>query len=61
MEIKISVGEWMNSLKNRMETAIEGDCFHLPTPMHYHAFTLLNEHEFPDKHFKVTIKPTQIT
>jgi len=60
MEIHISVGEWMNSLKSRMENAMEGDCFHLPTSMHLHAFKLLSEQDFPDKHFEVTIKPTQI-
>ena len=59
MEIHISVGEWMNSLKSRMENAMEGDCFHLPTSMHLHAFKLLSEEVFPDKHFEVTLKPTQ--
>ena len=60
MEIQISVGEWMNSLKNRMESAVEGDCFHLPTHMHYHAFTLLSKEVFPNKKFNVTIDtPTQ--
>tara|TARA_B100000131_G_scaffold23751_1_gene22864 strand:- start:1796 stop:1981 length:186 start_codon:yes stop_codon:yes gene_type:complete len=60
MEIHVSVGEWMNSLQNRMKDATEGDCFHLPTSMHLHAFKLLSEEVFPDKHFEVTLKPTQI-
>ena len=59
MEIEISVGEWMNSLQDRMKSAVEGDCFHLPTPMHLHAFTLLSKEVFPNKHFEVTLKPTQ--
>jgi len=59
MEIQISVGEWMNSLKNRMENAVEGDCFHLPTNMHLHAFKLLKETEFPNKQFNVTVKANQ--
>ena len=59
MEIKVSVGEWMNTLKTRMENARDGDCFHLPTHMHYHAFTLLREKVFPHKKFNVVIKNTQ--
>jgi len=55
MEIRISVGEWMNTLQDRMNKAVEGDCFHLPTHMHYHAFTLLSKEVFPDKKFNVTI------
>jgi len=49
----------MNSLKNRMESAVEGDCFHLPTHMHLHAFKLLKETEFPNKQFKVIVKSNQ--
>ena len=56
MEIQISVGEWMHSLKNRMDSAVEGDCFHLPTAMHLHAFKLLKEQDFPHKQFKVIVK-----
>jgi len=60
MEIQISVGEWFNSLKDRMDDATDGDCFHLPTYMHYHAFTLLKEEVFPNKKLKVTINNTQL-
>lgn len=56
MEIDVSVGEWMNSLMSRMANAADGDCFHLPTLMHLHAFMLLQEGKFPDKNFKVEIK-----
>jgi hypothetical protein len=59
MEIKVSVGEWMNSLQNRMNNAVEGDCFHLPTTMHIHAFTLLKEEFFPHKNFKFILSDTQ--
>tara|TARA_R100001594_G_scaffold103669_1_gene138336 strand:+ start:1379 stop:1564 length:186 start_codon:yes stop_codon:yes gene_type:complete len=55
MEIQISVGEWMNTLQSRMESAVEGDCFHLPTQMHHHAFTLLSKEVFPNKKFDVIV------
>ncbi len=55
MEIKVSVGEWMNSLQDRMKSAVEGDCFHLPTRMHLHAFKILQQENFPNKHFKIVI------
>ena len=56
MEIYVSVGEWMNSLLSRMDNAVDGDCFYLPTMMHLHAFMLLKEEKFADKNFKVEIK-----
>jgi hypothetical protein len=56
MEIHvISVGEWMNSLLSRMNTAVDGDCFYLPTDMHLHAFMLLKDQCFADKDFKVEV------
>jgi hypothetical protein len=55
MEIRISVGEWMNALQNRMSTAIDGDCFCLPTDMHLHAYMLVKEGSFPDRDFKVEV------
>jgi len=56
MEIHvISVGEWMNSLLRRMSSAVDGDCFYLPTDMHLHAFMLLKEQSFADKDFKVEV------
>jgi hypothetical protein len=60
MEIRVSVGEWMNSLRDRMDNAVEGDCFHLPTSMHHHAFTLLKDDVFPNKKFDVIIDNTQL-
>jgi len=54
----ISVGEWMNSLLIRMNSAVDGDLFSLPTPMHLHAFMLLKEGSFPNRDFKVEIKQT---
>jgi len=57
----ISVGEWMNSLMSRMDSAMDGDCFYLPTLMHLHAYNLLKEGSFPNKDFKVEIKnPTEV-
>jgi hypothetical protein len=55
MEIRISVGEWMNALQNRMSNAVDGDCFCLPTDMHLHAYTLVKEGSFPDRDFKVEV------
>ena len=52
----IGVGEWMNSLMSRMTSAMDGDCFYLPTLMHLHAYNILKEGSFPDKHFKVEIQ-----
>jgi hypothetical protein len=55
MEIRISVGEWMNALQSRMATAIDGDCFCLPTDMHLHAYMLVKEGSFPNRDFKVEV------
>jgi hypothetical protein len=56
MDIHVSVGEWMASLKNRMENAKETDCFHLPTHMHLHAFMILKEELFTGREFRVEVK-----
>lgn len=56
MDFHISVGEWMNSLLNRMDNAADGDCFYLPTMMHFHAFTILKEQKFANKNFKVEVE-----
>ena len=57
----ISVGEWTNSLMSRMMSAMDGDCFCLPTLMHLHAYNLLKESSFSDRDFKVEIKnPTEV-
>ena len=50
MDIRISIGEWMSSLQERMKNASDGDCFYLPTAMHLHAFQIM-EQQFPGKHF----------
>jgi len=55
MVIYISLGEWMNTLQNRMSNAVDGDCFCLPTDMHLHAYTLVKEGSFPDRDFKVEV------
>ena len=49
----ICVGEWMNTLLNRMNSAVDGDCFVLPTLMHLHAYNILKEGSFPEKDLKV--------
>jgi hypothetical protein len=56
MEIPVSVGEWMSTLQNRMTTAMDGDCFLLPTYMHLHAFTILKEGMFAERDFKVELQ-----
>lgn len=56
MEIYISLGEWMNTLQIRMNDAVDGDCFCLPSQMHLHAFQLVKEASFPDRNFKVELK-----
>ena len=55
MEIQVSVGEWMNTLQGLMLHAADGDCFCLPTNMHFHAFMLLKEGQFAERDFKVKI------
>jgi hypothetical protein len=56
MEIYISVGEWINTLQIRMNTAVDGDCFCLPTPMHLHAYNLVKDASFPERNFRVELK-----
>jgi hypothetical protein len=56
MEISVSVGEWTRSLSCRMSSAVDGDCFVLPTPIHLHAFeTLAEEGQFANKKFRVKL------
>lgn len=55
MDIHVHMGEWLFALKNYMEAANDGDCFHLPTVMHLHAFILLKDERFASKHFKVEV------
>mgnify|MGYP001342764084 FL=1 len=50
MDIRISIGEWIKTLQERMMNASDGDCFCLPTEMHLHAFRIAEE-QFPGKHF----------
>ena len=56
MDVYISVGEWIYSLQSRMTTAVDDTCFHLPTPMHLHAFWLVKDSCFPDRNFKVLVE-----
>lgn len=56
MEIYISLGEWINTLQIRMDSAVDGDCFYLPSLMHLHAYQLVKEASFPDRNFKVELK-----
>jgi hypothetical protein len=56
MDVHVGMGEWINSLMSRMMSAMDGDCFVLPTQMHLHAYTILKEGSFPDRDFKVEIK-----
>jgi len=56
----IGVGEWMQTLSSRMQTAVDGDLFVLPSAMHLHAYNLLKESCCPGKNFTVEIKnPTE--
>jgi hypothetical protein len=59
MDVHVSVGEWINTLCQRMASAQDGDCFYLPTDMHLHAFLLAKEHWFPERNFKVAMDETQ--
>lgn len=59
MDIHIAVGEWIHTLLDRMQNAMDGDCFYLPTPMHLHAYLLVKEENFPDRHFKVEVQNQQ--
>jgi hypothetical protein len=53
---RISTGEWSASLMRRMNSAVDGDCFHLPTQMHLHAYDLLKNNFFQGRDFKVTVE-----
>jgi len=52
----IGVGEWMQTLSSRMQTAVDGDLFVLPSAMHLHAYDILKEASFPAKNLKVEVK-----
>mgnify|MGYP000986913778 CR=1 FL=1 len=56
MDVHVNMGEWINSLTNRMSNAADGDCFYLPTLMHLHAYTILKDGPFADRNFKVEVK-----
>ena len=52
----IGVGEWIQTLSGRMQTAVDGDLFVLPSAMHLHAYDLLKESCCPEKNLTVEIK-----
>ena len=52
----IGVGEWMQTLSCRINNAVDGDLFVLPSAMHLHAYNILKEASFPQKNLKVEIK-----
>ena len=52
----IGVGEWLQTLSSRMNSAVDGDLFVLPSTMHLHAYNILKEGSFPEKNLKVEIK-----
>ena len=55
------MGEWTRSLSCRMSSAVDGDCFVLPTPIHLHAFeTLAEEGQFADKKFRVKLASEKV-
>jgi hypothetical protein len=55
------MGEWTRSLSCRMSSAVDGDCFVLPTPIHLHAFeTLMGEEQFADKKFRVKLASAKV-
>jgi hypothetical protein len=61
MEISVSVGEWTRALSCRMSSAVDGDCFVLPTPIHLHAFeTLAEEGQFANKKFRVKLASAKV-
>ena len=51
----ISMGQWMNTLMNSMDSAVDGDVFSLPTAMHLHAYNIVKEDFFPNKTFTVEL------
>jgi hypothetical protein len=56
----IGVGEWMQTLSCRMNNAVDGDLFVLPSAMHLHAYSLLKEGPFADRDFKVELKDQEV-
>lgn len=56
MEIYISLGEWINTLQIRMGSAVDGDCFYLPSLMHLHAYQLVKDASFPERNFRVELQ-----
>jgi hypothetical protein len=42
-----------------MDSAVEGDVFCLPTPMHLHMYELIKEQYFDQKQFKVEVIQTK--
>jgi hypothetical protein len=56
MDVHIAVGEWIHSIQRHMELAGDDTCFHLPTPMHVHAFWIVKDGSFPEKNFKLVVE-----
>tara|TARA_R110000868_G_scaffold273818_2_gene533056 strand:+ start:552 stop:743 length:192 start_codon:yes stop_codon:yes gene_type:complete len=56
MDVHIAVGEWIHSIQCHMKLAVDDTCFHLPTPMHVHAFWIVKEGYFPEKNFKLVVE-----
>jgi hypothetical protein len=56
MDVHIAVGEWVQSIQRYMALAADDTCFHLPTPMHVHAFWIAKDGFFPEKNFKLVVE-----
>ena len=56
MDVHIAVGEWIYSIQSHMTLAADDTCFHLPTPMHVHAFWIVKDKFFPEKNFKLVVE-----
>lgn len=56
MEVHVFTGEWIHSILKKVDEAVDGSDFFLPSDMHLHAFYLALESLATNKKINVYIK-----
>jgi len=55
VDIHICSGQWVAAISHAMASAVDGDCFVLPSCSHLHAYEIAKKQDTTQKRFKVRI------
>ncbi|MGB0205858.1 MAG: hypothetical protein ACPF9K_12495 [Neptuniibacter sp.] len=56
MDINISTGQWIKSIRQAIVDGSDGDCFLLPSKAHLHAYEIAKASTNSQKKFKVKVQ-----